>query len=114
MTSCASDKDDAIAWYLITKLIEAISSISPQPPAAEEPEPVQNSDQQPLADLAVSKKEAQAREKAAKAPSPGGAADNLISEPQTRLEDATVTDELVTRALKSARQFKVVMVIIRQ
>ena len=110
MLSCVSEKDDALAWYSISQLVEAISTISAEAPLST-PAKQEQTGISPLADLSVSHKEVEARKKASRESRPGNAADTLIADPATKLEDATVTDDLEARALKSRRGHLLVVLI---
>ena len=96
LVSCISEKDENLAWLCLTKLMEAISSISVTAPLGTSPKKEQVS-QETLANLPENQKQLKP------ANAQGAAVDSLLDEPPTRLEDSLSTNRMEAAALKSRR-----------
>lgn len=112
MVSCASEKeDDALAWYCVDKLIEAICAISPRAALHQDKQADKSTDQQPLSEILAGDNTSSYDKKPDTASPVQQTADNLIVEAPTRIEEATITDKLEAQALKSRRGHLLIVLI---
>jgi len=110
MVGCITESDEALTWYCVTRLTDAISSVSPTSPVDEGPQ--QQKEEITLAGISEARKERgrvdpeeHARER------PGEDVDRLVEKPTTRLDEAEALDPLTKAGLKSRRGYLLITLI---